>query len=312
MNEIAMRDDGRISVLEGLALEARLYSEAIATNMLQLGRVLIDAKKLVKHGEWSEWVRLNAHMSETTAQYMMRSFERFGQTPEVAALEKSKIFKMLSLPSGTEQTFIEENDITNMTAREVENAVRKVKEEYEAKIKSEQQMRMKAEAKAEELASKPPEIPDNVLDSIRVKDQEIEKYRQECARIAEEAKELLSERERLYRDLRESESLIEEQQQEYDRVQTELLNAQSMAAKGDAERTVTDELTAADFARAVGQFIGIVSRIPHMGRKFTTMAFSEREDFDASLKVIEKWAAGARKAINTVEVRMEGMIINAE
>lgn len=312
MEEMVQQAGNDLTLLNGLAREARMYSEAAALNLFQLGRVLIEAKRLVRHGEWTDWVRGNAHMSETQAQYLMRSFERFGQTPEMARLEKSKIFKMLSLPAGTEQAFMEENDVLNMSAREVEQAVRKVREEAEAQIQAERRKRIAAEARADELAERPAEIPQDIAEQMKAKEAEIARYKGECMRISEQARDIMAEKNAIARDLKETEAMLKDQQQEYDHLQRELLNARSMAAKGDAERTVDDRLTAAEFTRAVGQFIGIVSRVPHMGRAFSAMGYDERDDFSTALKVVEEWAESARKAMNTIEASMGGMIIHAE
>ena len=52
MNEITTQNSTEISVLGGLAQEAQYYAKSIANGMIQLGRVLTEAKPLVKHGEW--------------------------------------------------------------------------------------------------------------------------------------------------------------------------------------------------------------------------------------------------------------------
>lgn len=308
---------GKIGALNILAAEARMYSEAMAMNMIQLGRVLTEAKKLVRHGEWTQWVGENAHMGESTAQSMMRAYRRFGEMKGIEGLEKSKIFKMLSLPAGTEQAFVEEHDISGMTAREVEQAVRKVREEANAQLEEEHAKRIAAETRADELARKPQEDMDELTGQLKAKEEEIAEYRSECARMQEinrtvvqEKNALLHENASLSRDLKETEDMLHEQQEEYDRLQGELLNAQSMAAQGDAERTVDDRLTAAEFSRAVGQFIGLASRIPHMGRAFAAMGYDEREDYVTALEVVEEWAAGARRALSIVD--MGGVVIHAE
>lgn len=43
-------------------------------------------------------------------------------------VDKSKLYKMLALPEGTEDTFIAEHDVGTMTSREVEEAVRQERE----------------------------------------------------------------------------------------------------------------------------------------------------------------------------------------
>jgi hypothetical protein len=54
MNGLARRDSAELERLTNLAAEARAYSEGLALNMFQLGRVFTEAKKLVEHGEWTE------------------------------------------------------------------------------------------------------------------------------------------------------------------------------------------------------------------------------------------------------------------
>lgn len=312
MEEMMQRTDNELVLLSSLAREAKMYSEAAALNLFQLGRVLIEAKKLVRHGEWTDWVRGNAHMSETQAQYLMRSYERFGQMPEVAGLEKSKIFKMLSLPAGTEQAFMEEHDVTNMTAREVEKAVQKLKADAENQVQTERKLRIAAEARADQLAARPPEIPADIAEQMNAKDAEINRYKAENARIAAQANDLLREKASLSRDLLEAEAMIDEQQEAYNELNARYLDAQSITARGDTERTTDDRLTAGEFTRAVGQFIGLVSRVPHMWRAFAAMGNEDRDAFITGLEVVEEWAAGARKAMDTIEMHMEGAIIHAE
>ena len=106
--------------------------------------------------------------------------------------------------------------------------------------------------------------------------------------------------------------MIDEQQEAYNELNARYLDAQSITARGDTERTMDDRLTAGEFTRAVGQFIGLVSRVPHMGRAFAAMGNEDRDAFITGLEVVEEWAAGARKAMDTIEMHMEGAIIHAE
>ena len=79
-----------------------------------------------------------------------------------------------------------------------------------------------------------------------------------------------------------------------------MLNLQSTVAKGDAERTPCDELTADTFAAAVRQFIGTCARMPHMGRTFGMMRPEEYHVYDELLRTVEGWAKDARKALDTI------------
>ena len=93
--------------------------------------------------------------------------------------------------------------------------------------------------------------------------------------------------------------MLEETQEQYNRAQAELLNAQSAIARGDAERTPASELTLEAFESAVRSFIGAVARMPHMQRAFANMGLATREEYDQLLSTVESWAKGAREAINT-------------
>ena len=81
---------GGLSIVENLAREARHYSEQTSFNMLQLGRVLTEAKELVPHGEWAKWVGENADVDLRGAQYFMQCYATYGLDPGMAKLGQSK------------------------------------------------------------------------------------------------------------------------------------------------------------------------------------------------------------------------------
>ena len=307
MNEIANTQQTGLTPIAVLAEEARIYSESMAMNMLNLGRVFTEAKKQVAHGEWGDWVQRYSGMSARSAQQLMAIYSRFGDKPAFAGVEKSKMYKMLALPEGTEEAFAEKNDLSVMTSREVEEAVKRVREQANEEIRRERAARKAAEERAEELSVRPPEVPEEVSAALKSKDAMIEQQKQELERIAAtgrdsvaEANRLRSDNNRLRRELNENAELLEETQQECNRAQAELLNLQSTVAKGDAERTPCDELTADTFAAAVRQFIGTCARMPHMGRTFGMMRPEEYHVYDELLRTVEGWAKDARKALDTI------------
>ena len=307
MNEIANTQQAGLTPIAVLAEEARIYSESMAMNMLNLGRVFTEAKKQVAHGEWGDWVQRYSGMSVRSAQQLMAIYSRFGDKPAFAGVEKSKMYKMLALPEGTEEAFAEKNDLSAMTSREVEEAVKRVREQANEEIRRERAARKAAEERAEELSARPPEVPEEVSAALKSKDAMIEQQKQELERIAAtgrdsvaEANRLRSDNNRLRRELNENAELLEETQQECNRAQAELLNLQSTVAKGDAERTPCDELTTDTFAAAVRQFIGACARMPHMGRTFGMMRPEEYHVYDELLRTIEGWAKDARKALDTI------------
>lgn len=317
MNEITTQNSTEIAVLGGLAQEAQYYAKSIANGMIQLGRVLTEAKPLVKHGEWEQWIRENAGCSVRYAQVFMQAYARFGNNAAVAQIgERGKIFKLLALPAGTEEQFLTDHDVSEMSTREVEEAVRKVREEMRIELDEERKARKKAEDRAAELELEADKVPEHIMEELVEKQNTIDAQQRELTRVADDGRAALQEAQRLRREnanlsreIKEQNEIIEDAQRQYDFVRSELLNLQSVAAKGDAERVPVDELTIDVFASAVRQFIGTCARMPHMGHTFGTMMFSEKNAYDELLRTVEGWAANARQAMNTIayeEVEIHG------
>ena len=307
MNELIQATEESLAVLDSLAQEARLYSEAFAMNAFQLGRVLTEAKKMVPHGEWLDWVYQNTGMGKRMVQDLMRSYQRFSEKPSLFMVEKSKLFKLLALPAGTEDEFLEEHDISAMSSREVGEAVKQAK--AAARGETEAATPAKPEGTKKKVEAQPDtsgaddlrhELPEDVAEDMRKKDELIAKQRAELERLTETASNLITERDNLRRENREQGETIEELNEEYKRAQNELLNTQSTIARGDAERMPADALTLDVFASAVRQFYGTCARLPMMGKALSAMDYDMREQYDVLLKTIEKWCEDSRAAMNTI------------
>lgn len=320
-----MKPETGLTPLSMLAEEARIYSENIIMNTLNLGRVLTEAKQQVGHGEWGDWVAMHAGMSVRSAQQFMQAYSRFGGKPAFALVDKSKLYKMLALPEGTEDSFIEEHDVSAMTSREVEEAVRQVKEE--AKREREEAVRQAKEAAqaehAEALRQAQEEAERTLKESVkRAYEETREEHESDLKRAVNAARALEGEKKareeaeaarqaaeketrRLQQEIDENNELLEDMQTECNRAQTELLNLQSQLAKGDAERMPGDELTQEVFASAVRQFIGACARMPQMGNTFAEMPTEAHRHFDELLKTIEAWARDARRALDTTDMEAE-------
>ena len=311
MTELANTTQGELSLLDSLAVQAKTCVLSARMNLLQLGRVLTEAKPLVPHGEWEAWVKTNAEMSARAAQSYMQAYATFGLNPDIAKLGTTKTMKLLPLSEEERETLFAENDVEAMSTRQLDEAIRRQKEKImqeaqatiadakeaaQKEIERERKARIAAEQRAKEAEQKAREQ-QGQIETLTKSEQE--RYRQH--------QEALCENRRLQQEIHERDELIEEQQQDYNRIQMELLDAKSAIAKGDAERVPSDQLTPDAFASAVRVFIGSVARMPHMITAFSRMADDERREYDELLKTVESWARDSRRALDTVEV--EGVVI---
>lgn len=319
MTELANTKPKDVALLDNLAMQARTFVQGACMNLLQLGRVLTEAKPLVGHGEWESWIKANAKMSKRTAEQYMQAYAEFGLNSQIAELGTTKVLKLLPMPTEDRDKLLAENDVSTMSTRQLEEAIRQQKDKLTQEARAEVQAEIdranaacaEAERQVRLLKEEGAPIPKEIQDELAEKQRQAETYKAEAERLAETAREAMNQRRAAEqelstarRDLKETEEMLTENQQEYNRIQAELLNAQSAIAKGDAERTISQQLTADDFAAAVRQFVGSVAQMPFMGTTFSMMDRKEVAQYDEFLQTVEDWAKRSRSAINTVEAEV--------
>jgi hypothetical protein len=306
-------------ILDKLAAQAHMFVQGACMNLLQLGRVLTEAKPLVAHGEWDNWIRTNAKMSRRTAEQYMQAYAEFGLNSQIAELGTTKVLKLLPMPQEDRDRLLSENDVAGMSTRQLEAAIkeqkdrliREAREKVQEEIDSEREARRAAEKRAAEAENRPPEVPQEVQDELQAAREREKTQRAEIDRINatrdSERERLQRENDQLRRDIKDLDATLEEQQEDYNRAQEELLNLKSTIAKGDAERVPVDHLTVDTFASAVRAFIGTCARMPQMDATFSAMDLVEKNAYDELLRTMESWARDSRKALDTVTI--EGTVI---
>lgn len=137
-------------------LEAkRVGGEAILT----IGRCLIEAKQLLPHGRWQIWLAERVEYSERTAQRFMRLAQEYTNPTALSDLGATKALTLLALPADEREQFLaeshlvdgEELPVIDMSARQLEQAVR---ERNEARAEAEKSVAAQkaAEEARDELA----------------------------------------------------------------------------------------------------------------------------------------------------------------
>ena len=175
--------EGRtIEVITGEILDAkRAGGEAILT----IGRCLIEAKDMLRHGEWLPWLNEQVELSERTAQKFMKLAREWSNPNTLADLGASKALMLLALPEGERDAFLEDHNVIDMSARQLEQAI---KERDEARASAEQAA---AEQRAAEQAR------DKMAEDMRLLNARLagaredrEQAMQDAARLEKELAEL--------------------------------------------------------------------------------------------------------------------------
>lgn len=150
---MARPDEGRtIEAITGEILDAkRAGGEAILT----IGRCLIEAKDMLPHGEWLPWLNERVEFSERTARNFMRLAREWTNRQTLADLGASKALTLLALPAEEREQFMEDHNVIDMSARQLEQAIRerdearKAAEEAKEEANTAEQVRAKM---AEDMA----------------------------------------------------------------------------------------------------------------------------------------------------------------
>lgn len=128
--------------IEVLTAEIKMYLHIANQSVIEVGKRLIQAKELVAHGEWANWLKSNFNLGQRMANNFMAIAERFGKmsnnqnSQSIANLGTTQMIAMLSLPEGKEENFLalkaaEGTPAEDMTIKELRAEIKKYKEELE-------------------------------------------------------------------------------------------------------------------------------------------------------------------------------------
>lgn len=215
MSELTSNSTTEVSAerpIEVITEEINFYKATAGAAILEIGKRLNEAKSLLNHGEWGEWLAEKVDFSEATAQRFMRLAKEYSNPSPVTDLGVSKALVLLALPDFERDGFVsekhtvngEEKAVAEMSKRELEQAV---KEKNEA-LKRESETKQKLEKLESELAAvKESEEESNALledakaeieklksaplpeaENVKLSDEQLKEFRDKAA--AEKAEEI--------------------------------------------------------------------------------------------------------------------------
>ena len=123
-----------VEVLANKIIRKTQQAQRIALEYaIEIGGYLTEAKALLPHGEWGNWLKERVNYSQSTAINFMKLYEEYGDSQEslfvsnsqtIMNLPYTKALKLLAIPEDEREQFVEENNVNDISARELERIIK--------------------------------------------------------------------------------------------------------------------------------------------------------------------------------------------
>lgn len=134
---------------------------------IEIGRRLVEAKELLEHGEWGQYLKDEFDWSQDRAGQLMRLFREYGAEQQnlfgaelnsdtYRNLSFSQALKLIAIPESEREAFVEENDVEHLTTRELDELIK----EHNQQLAAEQEKTRQAEAESREAHAALDELAD--------------------------------------------------------------------------------------------------------------------------------------------------------
>lgn len=128
----------------------RQTGKMLLAGLIEIGRRLVEAKGLFKHGEWIQWLEESVSYSKSTAQNLMRLYEEYGkvqpsitgaqaQAQTLPDLNYTQALLLLGVPEEEREQLINGLDIDSMSTRELKKALEARKQALRDKEQAERE-----------------------------------------------------------------------------------------------------------------------------------------------------------------------------
>ncbi|MET3937208.1 putative nucleic acid-binding Zn-ribbon protein [Paenibacillus sp. PvP094] len=146
MSQLAIR------TIETIAIEINSIKDQTKKIMLhgsiEIGRRLTEAKEMMQHGDWMNWLADSVDYSQSTANNLMKLFKEYGSdqltlfgdnadSQALGSLSYTQAVALLGIPAEEREAFVQENDVDSMSTRELQEAV-KARKDAEKALKAAQ------------------------------------------------------------------------------------------------------------------------------------------------------------------------------
>lgn len=128
----------------------RQGARQLASNLIEIGRLLVEARTMVEPRDWEKYIWDNFGYSTSSADNWMKLYKEYGNDQEslfdsfrdsktFGRMSYTKLLALTAIPAEEREEFVEQNDVENMSTRQLQQAIKERDEAMQAKAAAEQQ-----------------------------------------------------------------------------------------------------------------------------------------------------------------------------
>lgn len=121
--------------IETITGEIKALRNQTLACVIEIGRRLKEAKAMLPHGEFGEWLSKEVEFSQSTANNFMKLFDAYGsaqsclfgaevKSQTLGNLSVTNALRLLAIPENEREAFAAENDVEHLSSRELDKLIK--------------------------------------------------------------------------------------------------------------------------------------------------------------------------------------------
>lgn len=228
------------AIVAAILTETEVAKRTLLNSAIIIGKNLTEAKTLVKHGEWENWLKERINYSVRNARKFMQVFKEYGNNEidhsnVYSSLGYSQAIELLAVPSEEREKFAEEIGAKDLTITELREQIQAMKDGKAAADAEIEKLKAEQDAAAREK--------DNLNKDIEMLSERIEQLKQEQQAAQEKQDEELAKR--LEGSIQKEQKKITDLEAEKEKLSQQLKNLQAAKEQAVAKARAEEKANAA-------------------------------------------------------------------
>lgn len=283
--------------IEKTTAEILILKDQTAQNIIEIGKRLIKVKGNLEHGEFTEWLKQKVDISHRTANNFMKVATTFSNSQAIANLGSTKLFLLAGLEEEERQEVMQENNVEDMTTRELERVVKEKKE-------------IKEQLEAEQ------EYSNELQEAIKEKEQQIKNLKEEIENVKVPEKEIIEKE--VIKEVVPQNLILEKQslEKELEELRKRAEKAENTLSRIKLDKEINQEKVYSNTKLEhllvnIKDFLDNASKYTYLKEELQKIPPQNKRILESKINEVESWTILMKQALNN-EKNIVGNIIFGE